>query len=70
MFIADQHGGIEVYFVIPGLFQEGFALIGNVVVLLDVVVSRDDEEVPILSNAAAAARRPLYIMAYSIVSAR
>jgi hypothetical protein len=42
---AAQHAGIDIYFIIPGLFQEGFALIGNFVILLDVVVSRDDEEV-------------------------
>ena len=45
MFNAAKHGGIDVYSVIPDLFQEGLGLRGNLAVLLNVVVSRDDEEV-------------------------
>jgi len=42
---VTEHAGIDVHLVIQNLFQEGFALRGNIVVFLDVVVSRDDEEV-------------------------
>ena len=45
MVSAAEHAGIYIYFIIPGLFQEAFALWGNVAVLLDVVVSQDDEEI-------------------------
>ena len=45
IFNVAQHPGINVRFVFPYLFKGSFALMGNFLVLPDVVVSRDDEEV-------------------------